>query len=51
MEAKTVGKTLGDVEAQALVKTFPDTLSAVVGKTNANSLTCVEAGEISENRS
>ena len=42
-KAKTVGKTLRDVEAEALVGTFPDTLSKVVAKTNAESLICVEA--------
>ena len=30
-----VGKALADVEAEALVGTFPDTLSEVVAKTNA----------------
>ena len=39
----TVGKTLRDVEAEALVGTFPDTLSEVVAKKNAEKLTCVEA--------
>ena len=43
MEAKTVGKTLGDVEAEALVGTFPDTRSEVVAKTNTETLTCVQA--------
>ena len=38
MDAKTVGKTLGDVEAEALVGTFPDTLSEVVAKTNAETM-------------
>ena len=45
MDAKTVGKAVGDVEAQALVKRFPDTLSEMVSKTTANSLTCVEDGK------
>ena len=43
LKAKTVGKTLADVEAEALVGTFPDTLSEVVAKTNAKTLTCVKA--------
>ena len=43
MNAKTVSKPLRDVEAEALVGTFPDTLSEVVAKTNAETLTCVKA--------
>ena len=43
MKAKTVGKILGDMKADALVGTFPDTLSKVVAKTNAEALTCLEA--------
>ena len=43
MKAKTVGKALADVEAEALLGTFPDTLSEVVAKTNAETLSCVEA--------
>ena len=43
VKAKTVGKALADVEAEALVGTFPDTLSEVVAKTNAKTLTCVKA--------
>ena len=38
-----VGKTLRDVEAEALVGTFPDALSKGVAKTNAETLTCVQA--------
>ena len=38
-----VGKTLADLEAKALVGTCPDTLSEVVAKTNAETLTCVQA--------
>ena len=43
VQAKTVGYTLGDVEAEALVDTLTDTLSEVVAKTIADALTCVEA--------
>ena len=43
VKAKTVGYTLGDVEAEALVDTLTDTLSEVVAKTIADALTCVEA--------
>ena len=32
MKAKTVGKALADVEAEALLGTFPDTLSEVVNR-------------------
>ena len=44
MKAETVGKTLRDVkaDADALVGRFSDTLSEVVAKTNAETLTCVE---------
>ena len=45
VEAKTVGYTLGDVEAEPLVDTLTDTLSEVVAKTIADALTCVEAKE------
>ena len=44
MEATTVRKTLAEVEAQALMDMFPDTLSEVVVKIMADTLTCVEAG-------
>ena len=44
VEGKTVGKTLGDVGAEALVDTLSETLSKVVGKTTADTLTCVKAG-------
>ena len=43
VDAKTVGKTLANEEAEALVGTFPDTLSEVVAKRNAETLTCVQA--------
>jgi len=43
MKSKAVGKTLGDVEAEALVDTFSDTLSKVVAKRIADTLTGVEA--------
>ena len=43
VEAKTVGKPQGDVEAEALVDTLPDALSEVVAKTIAHALTCVQA--------
>ena len=44
MEATTVRKTLAEVEAEALIDMFPDTLSEVVAKIIADTLTCVEAG-------
>ena len=43
MKAKTVGKALADVEAEALLGTFADTLSEVVAKRNAETLTFVKA--------
>ena len=43
METKTVGKILGNVVVEALADTSPDTLSQVVAKTIADTLTCVEA--------
>ena len=43
MQANTVGKLLSHMEAEALVDTFPDTLSEMVAKTIADTLTCVEA--------
>ena len=43
MDTKTVGKTLRDLEAKALVGTFLDTLSEVVAKANVETLTCVQA--------
>ena len=42
VETKTVGKTLVDVEAEALVDTLSETLSEVVGKLIADTLTCVK---------
>ena len=42
VETKTVGKTLVDVEAEALVDTLSETLSEVVGKIIADTLTCVK---------
>ena len=38
-----MGKILGNVEVEALADTSADTLSQVVAKTIANTLTCVEA--------
>ena len=43
VEAKTVGKTMGDVEAEALVDTLSEMPSKVVVKTTADTLTCVKA--------
>ena len=43
VEAKTVGKTLDDVEGEALVDALSDTLSEEVVKTTADTLTCVQA--------
>ena len=43
METKTVGKILGNVEVEALADTSPDTVSQVVAKTIADTLTCVQA--------
>ena len=43
MKAKTVAKTLEDVEVEALVDTLPDTLSDRVVKKILHTLTCVEA--------
>ena len=40
MKARTVGKILGNVEIEALAHTSPDTLSQVVAKTIADTLTC-----------
>ena len=37
---KTVGKILGNVEVEALADTSPNTLSQVVAKTIADTLTC-----------
>ena len=42
VELRTVGKTLGEVEAEALVDTFSATLSVVVAKTIGDTLTYVE---------
>ena len=36
MKAKTVGKTLRDVEAEVLVDTLSDTLSEIMAKTTAD---------------
>ena len=41
--AKTVCKTLGDVEAEVLIDTRPDLVSEVMAKIIADTLTCVEA--------
>ena len=43
VEAKTVGKALGDVEAEALLDTLSETPSKVVVKTTPDTLTCVKA--------
>lgn len=40
--AKTVGKMLGDVEAESLVVKLPETLSEVMTKTIPKKLTCVK---------
>ena len=40
MQTKTVGKILGNVDVEALADTSPDTLSQVVAKTFADTLTC-----------
>ena len=42
VEAKTVGKMLGDVEAESLVVKLPETLSEVMTKTIPKKLTCVK---------
>ena len=42
MKAKTVGKTLRDVDAEALVYTLAYTLSEGLANTTADTLTCVE---------
>ena len=42
VDAKTVGKTLDDVEGEALVVALSDTLSEEVVKTTADTLTCVK---------
>ena len=43
VEAKTVGKTLDEVEGEALVDALSDTLSEEVVKKTADKLTCVKA--------
>lgn len=43
VKAKTVGKTLGDVESEALVDTLSETPFKVEVKTTADTLTCVKA--------
>ena len=43
VDTKTAGKTLQDLEANALVGTFLDTLTEVVPKRNAETLTCAQA--------
>ena len=47
---KTVGKILGNEQMEALADTFPETLSQVVAKTIANTLTCVKAKAPVKNR-
>ena len=43
VDTKTAGKTLQVLEANALVGTFLDTLTEVVAKRNAETLTCAQA--------
>ena len=43
VKAKRVAKTLKHVQVEALVDTFPDTLSGRVAKKIPDTLTCVEA--------
>lgn len=43
VEARTVGKALGDVKAEALVDTLSETPFKVVVKTTPDTLTCVKA--------
>lgn len=43
VEAKTVGKTMNNVEAEAVLDTPPDTKSEVVAKTIAYTLSCVQS--------
>ena len=43
MKAKTVGKTLRDLDAEALVDTLAYTLLKGLGNTTADTLTCLEA--------
>ena len=50
VEAKTVGKTLGDLEAEALVDRLSETPSEVVVKTIAVTLNLCESRGISQNR-
>ena len=50
VETKTVGKILGNVQVEALADTSPDTLSQVVAKTIADTLTCVKAKAPVKNR-
>ena len=50
METRTVGKILRNVDVEALADTSTDTLSQVVAKTIADTLTCVEAKALVKNR-
>ena len=43
MSVKTIGKTLGDGEAKALIDTLSDTLSKVVAETLGNTMADVTA--------
>ena len=43
MEATTVREKMAEVEGKAMFDMFPDTLSEVVAKIIADTLTCVEA--------
>ena len=50
VETKTVVKILGKVKVELLADPSPDTLSQVVAKTIADSLTCVKAKAPVKNR-
>lgn len=43
VDDKTVGKTLNNVQANALVETVSDTILELVAKTIEDTLSCVEA--------
>ena len=50
METKTVGKILRNVDVEKLADTSTDTVSQVVAKTIADTLTCVEAKALVKTR-
>ena len=50
VETKTVCKILGNVQVEPPAETSPETLSQVVAKTIANTLTCVKAKAPVKNR-